>query len=144
MAKRVIMLAVLSLVVGVGGAFGQDDAIEQALEACQPELETYCSQVTPGDGRLLACFFAHEDKVSGKCNWAIYQASVAVEEFFEAIAHLATECHDDLLEHCGDVQMGEGHVGMCLLDHQDEVSDSCRQAMMDVELEVVEDELPPR
>ena len=79
---------VVSLVLGVGGAFAEDDVIAAAFEACQPELETYCSQVTPGDGRLLACFFAHEDKVSGKCNWAIYQAAVAVEEFFSAIAHV--------------------------------------------------------
>jgi hypothetical protein len=139
MAKRIMMLVVLSLVLGVGGAIAEDDVIEMAFEACQPELETFCSQVTPGDGRLLACFFAHEDKVSGKCNWAIYQASVAVEEFFSAISHVATECHDDLLEYCGEVQMGEGRVGWCLLDHEEEVSASCRQAMKDVELEAVEE-----
>ena len=139
MAKRIMMWAVLSLVLGVGGVFAEDDAIAMALEACQPELETYCSQVTPGDGRLLACFFAHEDKISGQCNWAIYRASVAVEEFFAAIAHVATECEDDLLEYCGDVQLGEGRVGVCLLDHEEEVSASCRQAMKNAELEIVEE-----
>jgi hypothetical protein len=138
MTKRIMTLAAICLVFGVGGAFGQDDAIEMAIEACKPEIENYCSQVTPGDGRLLACFFAHEDKVSGKCSWAIYQASVALDEFVSAIAHLATECHDDLLEHCGDVQMGNGQVGMCLLEHEGDVSAACAQAIKDTELEVVE------
>ena len=138
MTKRIIVMVVFSLVLSVGGAFGQDDPIDAALDACEPELKTFCSQVTPGDGRLLACFFAHEDKVSSECNWAIYQASVALEEFFAAIANVTITCKDDLLEHCGEVAIGEGRVGICLVEHEDEVSDSCLQAMKDAELEVIE------
>jgi len=138
MTKRIMMMAIIGVVLGVGGAFGADDPIEMALEACEPELQTFCSQVTPGDGRLLACFFAHEDKVSSQCNWAIYQASVALEEFFAAIVNVTLSCEDDLLEHCGDVAIGEGRVGVCLVEHEDEVSATCRQAMKDAELEVVE------
>ena len=138
MTKRIITLTAICLVLGVGGAFAEDDPIEMAIEACKPEIENYCSQVTPGEGRLLACFFAHEDKVSGKCNWAIYQASVALDEFVSAISHLATQCHDDLLEHCGDVPMGDGRVGMCLLENESDVSAACAQAIKDTGLEVDE------
>jgi len=56
-----------------------------------------------------------------------------------AINHVASECHDDLIELCGDVQVGEGRVGVCLLEHEEEVSAGCRQAMADTELELVED-----
>ena len=130
------------LLVGVafaGIAAAEEDAVSKALEACRPEIETYCNQVTPGEGRLLACFFAHEDKLSGSCSWAIYEASAALDAFVNAIAYVATECHDDLLEFCGDVQMGEGRVGVCLLEHEDEVSAGCQKAMADAEIEIVEE-----
>ena len=28
----------------------------------------FCGQVTPGEGRLVLCMMAHEDKVSNKCD----------------------------------------------------------------------------
>jgi hypothetical protein len=31
------------------------------LEGCNKEFETYCKDVTPGEGRLLACLYAYED-----------------------------------------------------------------------------------
>ena len=66
--KRTIATAFvfMALLLSAGAAKAQEDVIEDALEACKPEIETYCSQVTPGDGRLLACFVAHEDKLSGQ------------------------------------------------------------------------------
>jgi hypothetical protein len=56
-----------------------------------------------------------------------------------AVAYLADSCWDDLVKHCGEVQMGEGRVAKCLLDNEGEVSAACKQAMKDVELEVVEE-----
>ena len=133
----IVMLAVLLL--SAGGVPAQVDPIENALAACQPEIETYCSQVTPGDGRLLACFVAHEDKLSGQCGWALYQAMEAFDAFADAISYVATSCWDDMVEHCGEVEVGEGRVATCLLENREKVSSECQQAMKDVELEVVED-----
>ena len=132
-----LMLVGVALIAGAAGA--GEDVVTMALEACEPEIEAYCSQVTPGEGRLLACFVAHEDKLSGSCSWALYEASAALDAFVSAIAYVATECQDDLLEFCGDVQMGEGRVGVCLLEHEEEVSAGCRKAMGDVEMEMVEE-----
>ena len=136
--KRYMTLTVLGLVFVAGSAQGQDP-VQTALNACKPEIENYCSQVSPGDGRLLACFFAHEDKLSGQCSWALYEASAQLEQFVAAIGHLATECHDDLMNHCGDVETGEGRVGECLLEHEEEVSAACKRAIEDTGLEMVED-----
>jgi hypothetical protein len=136
--KKILLLALIGL-ASAGIAAAQEDAVSKALTACEPEIEAYCSQVTPGDGRLLACFFAHEDKLSGSCSWAIYEASAALDAFVNAIAYVATECRDDLLEFCGDVQMGEGRVGVCLIEHEEEVSAGCQKAMADAELEIVQE-----
>ena len=139
--KRAIIVAfaLTFAVLGVSAAGAQDDPIESAIQACQPEIENYCSQVTPGDGRLLACFFAHEDKVSGKCSWAIYESAAQLEKFADAVVHVATQCWDDIVEHCGEVEIGEGLVAECLLENEAKVSSSCKQAIDDTGLEVVEE-----
>jgi hypothetical protein len=41
------------------------------LDGCNSELAQYCAEVTPGEGRLLACLYAHEDKLSGQCERAL-------------------------------------------------------------------------
>lgn len=113
----VAALAVI-LFSGVTGAFAQEDAIDEMIEACRPEIVAYCSQVTPGEGRLLACFYAHGDKLSGRCEWALYDGAVKLEQLIEDIALISTQCHDDLLKFCGKVEVGEGRVGTCLLKHK--------------------------
>ena len=135
MKRNVLVVLVAVLLLGVTGAWAQDSIADNVMAACEVEIETYCSQVTPGGGRLLACFYAFEDKLSGSCQWALYQAAADLEDFAAAVTHVATECHDDLLNFCADVELGEGRVGTCLLEHKAEVTDTCRQAMDDVGLE---------
>jgi len=140
MKRNVMVMLVVGLLLGATGAWADGDPIENAVKACETEINTYCSQVTPGEGRMLACFFAHEDKLSGQCQWALYEAAVALEEFTMAVTHLAVECEDDLMTYCAEVEMGEGRVGTCLLEHKDEVSEACKQAIDDVGLEMADDE----
>ena len=62
--KRVsVCLAVICSVVLLGGiaAAQQKGPVERVLEGCSTEFETYCKNVTPGEGRLLACLYAYED-----------------------------------------------------------------------------------
>lgn len=104
-------------------------ALETVVAACQAEVETYCSQVTPGGGRLLACFAAHEDKLSGECSKALYGFSTELEAFTRALAFAANACYEDITRLCADVESGEGRVANCLLENQAEVSADCLEAM---------------
>lgn len=133
------VLALTCLMLSAGPTLAQGGPVENVLEACESEIETYCSQVTLGDGRLLACFVAHEDKISGQCGWALYEAMAEFDAFANAVAYVATSCWDDIEEHCAEVEMGEGRVATCLLDNKEKVTPQCSQAMEDVELEVVEE-----
>jgi len=137
-ANRTLILSLACLLSFAGLAGAQEDIVEQALEACQPEIEKYCSQVSPGEGRLLACFVAHEDKLSGQCGWALYEAMDELEAFMEAVAYVADSCWDDIVEYCSEVEMGEGRIAVCLLENKAEVSTACKEAMDEVELEVIE------
>jgi hypothetical protein len=140
MKKQLIVVVGIVLAMSATGVWAQEDIIDNVMTACQPEIDAYCSQVTLGEGRLLACFYAHEDKLSGRCQYALYEGAAQLEQFAAAITHLATECMDDLEKYCAEVEQGEGRVGTCLLEHKSEVSSACAQAIDDVGLEVVEPE----
>jgi len=138
--KRTLLLATVGIALLVAPAVqAQDTIVEGMMEACEPEITAYCSQVTPGDGRLLACFYAHGDKISARCEYAVYEGAAQLEAFAAALTHLATECLDDLEKYCAEVELGEGRVATCLLEHKAEVTAACSQAMDDTGLEVVEE-----
>ena len=112
-------------------ATAQESLVEHLVTACETELRSYCSQVTPGNGRLLHCMAAHEDKVSGQCAYAFYQAPTILEQLATAISYVASQCAADIETHCSDVRMGEGRVLACLEENEAEVSSACNQAIAD-------------
>jgi hypothetical protein len=114
------------------GAARQSDLGTQVMEGCDSELVRYCAEVTPGEGRLLACLYAYGDKLSGRCEFALYDAAVRLERAIDAIAYVASECRAELETHCAEVEVGEGRVAQCLKDHASELSPGCDQALTDV------------
>jgi hypothetical protein len=101
----------------------------QVLEGCSSELAQYCAEVTPGEGRLLACLYAHGDKLSGQCDYALYDAAVRLEQAVGAVTYVASECRSELDTLCADVKVGEGRVAQCLKDHASQLSSRCDQAL---------------
>lgn len=112
----------------------QQSLIETVTNGCKAELEKYCSNVTPGEGRILACLYAHNDKLSGRCEYALYDAAVQLERAVAALSYVANECGADLRKHCADVQAGEGRLLDCLQKKDMEVTNRCKQARKDVGL----------
>ncbi len=103
--------------------------LNQVAEACETELANFCSTVTPGQGRLVHCMIAHEDKISAQCQTAIFEAAEIIENRVRAMAEIGLMCEDDLVAHCADVEVGEGRVLQCLADKGDAVSASCRETL---------------
>jgi Cysteine rich repeat len=105
---------------------------DQVLEGCNTELARFCAEVTPDEGRLLACLYAHGDKLSRLCDYALYNAAARLERAISAITWVASECRAELEMHCADVDVGEGRVGQCLKDYAGELSPGCNQALTEV------------
>lgn len=102
---------------------------------CEKELSSFCSQVTPGEGRVLACLYSHSEKLSGRCEYALYDASSQLERFIANVSYVATECDGDLEEYCSHVSAGKGRLVGCLNSQEEgKVSRRCDQAMEDVGL----------
>jgi len=129
----VIWLFIVSL-VGINSASGMESLVESVAQGCEKELTSFCSQVTPGEGRILACLYAHEDKISGQCEFAVYEAAAQLERFVGAIVYVANECDQDLDTHCGAVEVGEGRIGRCLLDNKSKLTKRCAAAIQEVDL----------
>ena len=109
----------------------QDSLVEHLVKACENDIQSYCSQVTPGNGRMLHCMAAHEDKISGQCQYAFYQAATILEQIATATAYIASQCATDIDTQCSGVAMGEGRILACLSENKAEVSDACNQAVSD-------------
>ena len=80
----------------------------------------------------MACLYARGDKLSGQCEYALYDAAVQLERFVAALTYVANECDADIDKFCGKVEMGEGRILACLDKNSKKISKRCNQAMKDV------------
>ena len=133
--KMIFVVMIFVMVLSVGTSFAQKGPVETAMEGCKKELDTYCKTVTPGEGRVLACLYAYEDKLSGKCVFALYDAANQLERMVMALRYLATECKSDISSLCANTEPGEGRILKCLDKNQAKVSSRCKQAAKDVGLQ---------
>lgn len=125
--------AMLLFVMGVSTAAWAGDIVSTVEEGCKADIEKFCSQVSMGEGRLLACFYAHEDKISGQCQYALYNASAQLEHAVSALNYVAGQCQNDIESLCSDVQeIGQGQLLECLDSKKEAVSAPCKQAVADV------------
>jgi hypothetical protein len=109
----------------------QGQLAAKVLEGCDAELVQYCGGVTPGEGRLLACLFAYDDKLSGQCEYALYNAAVLREHALNTITYVISECDVEIESHCADVAAGQGRIAQCLIDHRGDLREACNRALSD-------------
>ena len=130
-----VIVFLVALLVITSNANAIEDLIKSVATGCEKELKSYCSEVTPGEGRVLACLYAHGDKISGRCEYALYNAAAKLERFVAALSYVVNECDDDLEKYCDSVRAGEGRLAECLLNkNKDKISERCSQAIKDVDL----------
>jgi hypothetical protein len=109
----------------------QGQLAAEVLEGCNAELRQHCADVTPGEGRLLACLFAYDDKLSGQCEFALYNAAVRLERALNTITYVISECDVEIESHCAEAAVGQGRIAQCLIDHRGDLSEACSRALSD-------------
>ena len=129
------IVGIVAMLFGaVGNLSAQETIIETVANGCKTEIESYCKAVTPGEGRILACLYAYQDKLSGKCEYALYNAAVRLERAVAALTYVTNECEADLAANCSGVKAGEGRLLQCLEKNDAKVSKRCKDALKDVGL----------
>jgi hypothetical protein len=131
--RGLLLLGALCL-AGPATAQTEEQLGAQILDGCSSELTQYCAAVTPGEGRLLACLYAHGDKLSGQCEMALYDAAVRLERAINAITYVASECRAEIQTHCASVEPGQGRIAQCLVAKAAQLSPGCDEALTTVGL----------
>jgi hypothetical protein len=127
------LLALCMIHVFVGMVFAETKGpVETIADGCKKEIDTYCKGVTQGEGRILACLYAYEDKLSGRCEYALYDAAAQLERVVTALTYLANECRDDLKAYCSNVKPGEGRLINCMKKNDSKLKTRCKTALKDV------------
>jgi hypothetical protein len=134
MKKVVLLLVALCMIqLCAGNGYAETKGpVEIVADGCKKEIGTYCKEVTPGEGRVLACLYAYEDKLSNRCEYVLYDAAAQLERAIAALTYLANECKDDLKAYCSDIKPGEGRLINCIDKNMEKVSSRCKQAIKDV------------
>ncbi len=127
--KVLASLTFVALLVAATPARADESLADSIKKACHKELTTFCKGVPQGQGRILACLYAFEDKVSDKCVYAVYNAAVELEQAVAALKFAASQCQGDLQKFCADVKLGEGRGLACLNKHDKDVSQTCKDAL---------------
>lgn len=116
--------------------FAAEDIVESARVGCQKDISSYCKDVTAGEGRVLQCLSAHQDKISGRCTYALDDASMQLQRVGRAIRYVADECKADLEKHCADIAVGDGRIAQCLKKNEATLAPECKQALQDTRMEI--------
>ena len=131
----VAAVAVMALFMGTIGASAQGTptlesrlkaAVDKLQAACGDDLRKYCSTVTPGGDRIVFCIEAHEDKISTKCEYALFEASKNLERALDRIQMTAEACWGDIATHCADVAPGGGGIAHCLVSKKASLTNGCQ------------------
>lgn len=129
--KPALLVAFLAAAVApvVGNADGVADYQRLMKESCPTEIASFCSDVTPGDARLLACLYARQDRLSGPCIGAVMTSSDRLRTATIALADVQRVCANDVARLCPGVVREKGHLIRCLDTASRRVSDRCNAAI---------------
>jgi len=135
MRHTTVWMVVIVIVLVFGGEVSaQQTLVESVAKNCDKELTIYCKDVTPGEGRSLACLYAHWDRLSDQCDYALYDAAAQLGRAINTLTYTVNECRDDLMTYCATIQPGEGRLLQCIDKNDAKVSKRCKQAMKDTGL----------
>jgi Cysteine rich repeat len=101
--------------------------------ACASDIKKYCKTVTPGEGRLIYCMQAHEDKISVKCTFELGEAATSVQTTADALKDAVIACKAEITGVCGKTVPGQGRVAACLLSNKSTASAGCADAIKKIE-----------
>lgn len=121
-------------------AYAQTDMMNVILErlaasfkkletSCGADIKKYCSTVTPGEGRILYCMQAHEDKISDDCGSVLDEVAFQVEATADRLREAVNACRSDIDKFCAKTQPGQGRIAACLAANRTSVSKNCVEAV---------------
>jgi hypothetical protein len=134
-------IVLLALSVSMSSiAYAQTDAMNSVLEklaasikrletSCVGDIKKYCKTVTPGEGRILYCMQAHEDKISPGCAFVLTDVALQAQTTVGHLREAVNSCQGDIVKFCAKTQPGQGRLAACLAANKESVSKNCVEAI---------------
>ena len=88
---------------------------------CESELASFCSDVKPGDGRIISCLKSRWPELSVSCRDALDRASQRARSF-------VAQCELDLFRFCRTTPISIDATLACLGEHANELDANCKPA----------------
>ena len=126
--KKLVTTILTSVALLVAVPVGRADALP-LFDACEPDMRVFCERVTPGDGRLLACLYAHKDKISEACGSAVDDVADMPNWFVVGLMNAVGRCGADIETHCSAEEWSGGGKAACLIEKKASISGECREVV---------------
>jgi hypothetical protein len=88
---------------------------------CARETAAFCSDIPPGDRRIVSCLRSRWPELSDGCRGALDRTLNKAKTFI-------SQCELELFSFCADIPASQDAVMSCLGDHAGELSASCKAA----------------
>ncbi|HWL03868.1 MAG TPA: cysteine rich repeat-containing protein [Xanthobacteraceae bacterium] len=126
------LAAVLLPLVFSAPAFPQERPEQYAAalqQSCSKDIKSLCRNVAKGRGRLLACLYARDTKLSPKCGAVVSGSIERLGEALGALANVRRVCEADAARLCKGVVPGDGNLVDCLARARSMVSERCNATL---------------
>jgi hypothetical protein len=102
--------------------------VKNIQKECKSDLDKYCKDVSPGDGKIASCLDSRGDQLSPSCKKAWTGAKAQISDQVDS-ANLAfrNSCGKDVQKFCKNEPSGRGRLLTCLDGHRNDLSSSCQR-----------------
>jgi hypothetical protein len=87
----------------------------RADSPCKHDIELFCTDVAPGEGRLYKCLAEKDSELSNSCKTRLADLRAT-----------GGECKADIEKLCSSVPHSRGKLAQCLSEHHAELSEGCK------------------
>ena len=130
---QILFLGFVLVLSSLTSSSAQQSVADMVLNGCKKELVDYCSKVKPGQGRIVACLYAYNDKLSDQCSLAVEIGVVQLRIILSAVSHVLEQCQNDLDTHCADVEIGSGKMYQCMSKNRAKLQKKCKATFLKAE-----------
>jgi hypothetical protein len=127
--RKLYLGALLATGTLIAVGFSQNARAQGVLEDCADDIMTYCENVEPGQGRIISCLYAYEDKISEQCYAATIDFHDAMDFVFATIREALATCATDIETFCAETEFGGGRILTCLSENQSDIAPECKQVV---------------
>jgi len=120
-----LAIALAALLWSLPGGVQAQEIGKEMRQACSADVKNFCSQVTRGEGRMVACFYAHNDQLSAPCEMAIVETGDRLAAAADKLRTAVAICASDIRKHCSAMDAGSGRIFRCLSDNKASLNEGC-------------------